>query len=89
MQSNVSNRMIFINSNVSKLFKKQHTSTLYCLSSKRNLDESSNSIFIEFKESRSYKIYWDIASLSQYKGTMNRVDQYKSRVLFQELQVSS
>ena len=40
------------------------------------------------KENKSYKIYWEIVRLNHYRGTIKRVGQYKSRVLFQELQVS-
>ena len=39
-----SNRMILINSNVSKFFKKQHTNALYYFENRRSLDESSKSM---------------------------------------------
>ena len=72
-----------------QVFKKQHINTLYCFENRRSLDESSNSINGVFsKENRSYKIYWEIVPLNHYRGTIKRVSQYKSRVLFQESQGS-
>ena len=40
------------------------------------------------KEKGSYKIYWEIVPLNHYRGTIDRVGQYESQVLFQELQKS-
>ena len=61
-----SNRMILINSNVSKFFKKQHNNTLYSFLNRRSLAESSNSMdetfflkkteFLIFTENNSFSI---------------------------------
>ena len=40
----VSNRIILIDFNVSKCFKKQHNNTLHCFANRCSLDESSNSM---------------------------------------------
>ena len=40
------------------------------------------------KEKGSYKIYWEIVPLNHYRGTIDRVGQYESQVLFQVLQKS-
>ena len=34
---------------------------------------------------RRYKIYWEIVLLNHYGETLKKVGQYKSRVLFEEL----
>ena len=80
--------MILIDSNVSNFFKKQHSSTLYCLAKRRSLDGNNNSMDGEVfsNENRSYNIYWEIVPLNHYRWTIKRVGQYKSRVLSQELQ---
>ena len=80
--------MILIDSNVSNFFKKQHSSTLYCLAKRRSLDGNNNSMDGEVfsNENRSYNIYWEIVPLNHYRWTIKRVGLYKSRVLSQELQ---
>ena len=57
--------MILIYSNVSKLFVKQHTSTLNWFANKRDLDENNNSMDGEVfsEENISYEIYCEIVPL--------------------------
>ena len=43
-----SNRIMLIHSNIRKLFKKQHSNTLYCFANRRILDESSSSMDEKF-----------------------------------------
>ena len=87
---NYSNDVKLIHSNVSKFFINHHPSMLYSFANGRNLDENSNRMEGEVfsKENRICGIYWEIVPLNQYRGTIKRVGQYKSRVLSQELQES-
>ena len=62
--------MILIDSNVSNFFKKQHSSTLYCLAKRRSLDGNNNSMDGEVfsNKNRSYNIYWEIVPLTTIDG---------------------
>ena len=80
--SNVSTRMISIQSNMRRFFKKQHTNTLYCLANRRSLGESSDSMNDNFflKKIEVTRLIRRFSPLNHCRETIKRVVQYKSRI---------